>query len=163
MRLEELKKGFWGYQKDAVFQYITQQEEIFTQKLAEKDALLERTDRQAQARIRELEQENRTLKEELARLREQQDQISQAILDARASAEALKAETRAQEESAREKLRQALEQDLAELASYRDRVTDLRKAIRTTLEGLEQQAEKIEQQAEELYETAPKGNLTLFQ
>lgn len=163
MRLEELKQGFWGYQKDAVFQYITQQEEAFTQKMTEKDALLERTDRQAQARIRELEQENRTLKEELARLREQQDQISQAILDARASAEALKAETRAQEESAREKLRQALEQDLAELASYRDRVTDLRKAIRTTLEGLEQQAEKIEQQAEELYETAPKGNLTLFQ
>lgn len=65
MRLEELKKGFWGYQKDAVFQYITQQEEAFTQKMTEKDALLERTDRQAQARIQELEQENRALKEEL--------------------------------------------------------------------------------------------------
>ena len=69
MQLEKLKKGFWGYQKDAVFQYITQQEEIFTQKLAEKDAQIERTDRQAQDRIRELEQENHTLKEELSRLR----------------------------------------------------------------------------------------------
>ena len=163
MRLEELKKGFWGYQKDAVFQYIIQQEEIFTQKLAEKDAQLERIDRQAQDHIRELEQENRALKEELSRLREQQDQISQAILDARASAEALKAETRAQEESAQEKIRQALGQDLAELASYRERVTDLRKAIRTAIEGLDQQAEKMEQQAEKLYEAAPKGNLTLFQ
>ena len=168
MRLEELKKGFWGYQKDAVFQYIVQQEGIFTQKLAEKDAQLERIDRQAQDHIRELEQENRELKEELSRLREQQDQISQAILDARASAEALKAETRAQEESAQEesaqeKIRQALGQDLAELASYRERVTDLRKAIRTAIEGLDQQAEKMEQQAEKLYAAAPKGNLTLFQ
>ena len=163
MRLEELKKGFWGYQKDAVFQYIIQHEGIFTQKLAEKDAQLERIDRQAQDHIRELEQENRELKEELSRLREQQDQISQAILDARASAEALKAETRAQEESAQEKIRHALGQDLAELASYLELVTDLRKAIRTAIEGLDQQAEKMEQQAEKLYEAAPKGNLTLFQ
>ena len=69
MRLEELKKGFWGYQKDAVFQYITQQEEAFAQKIEEKDTLLERADRQAQTRIRDLEQENRALKEELGRLR----------------------------------------------------------------------------------------------
>ena len=95
MRLEELKKSFWGYQKDTVFRYITQQEEAFTQKLAEKDALRERMDQQAQSRIRELEEENRAMKEELGRLREQQDQISRAILDARASAEALKAESRA--------------------------------------------------------------------
>lgn len=163
MRLEELKKGFWGYQKDAVFQYITQQEEIFTQKLAEKDAQLERAEQQTQDRIRELEQENRTLKEELSRLREQQDQISKAILDARASAEALKAETCAQEEAAREKIRQALEHDLAELARYREKAADLRKAVQAAMEGLEQQTEKMEQQAEELYEAAPKGNLTLFQ
>ena len=44
MRLEELKKSIWGYQKDAVFQYITQQEERFAQKMSEKDALMERTD-----------------------------------------------------------------------------------------------------------------------
>ena len=97
MRLEELKKGLWGYKKDAVFQYISQQEEQFTQKMAEKDAQLEQTSRQDRARIQDLEQENRTLKEELARLRAQQDQISQAILDARSSAEILEAESRAQE------------------------------------------------------------------
>ena len=97
MRLEELKKGLWGYQKDAVFQYISQQEEQFTQKMSEKDAQLDRMRQQDQARIQELEQENRALKEELTRLRAQQDQISQAILDARSSAEALRAESRAKE------------------------------------------------------------------
>ena len=163
MRLEELKKSFWGYQKDTVFRYITQQEEAFTQKLAEKDALRERMDQQAQSRIRELEEENRAMKEELGRLREQQDQISRAILDARASAEALKAESRAQEEAARDTVRHALELDLAELAGYREKVAELRKAIQTALGSMEEQAEEIEQQAEELFEAAPTGNLTLFQ
>ena len=163
MRLEELKKSFWGYQKDTVFRYITQQEEAFTQRLAEKDALRERMDQQAQSRIRELEEENRAMKEELGRLREQQDQISRAILDARASAEALKAESRAQEEAARETVRQALERDLAELARYREKTADLRKAIQTAMESLERQTEELEQQTEELYEAAPAGNLTLFQ
>ena len=159
MRLEELKKGLWGYKKDAVFQYISQQEEQFTQKMAEKDAQLEQTSRQDRARIQDLEQENRTLKEELARLRAQQDQISQAILDARSSAEILKAESRAQEEKARE----TLEQDLAALENYRQQVMDLHRAIRTAMKGLEQQVEEMEQQAEELHEAAPQENLTLFQ
>lgn len=163
MRLESLKKGFWGYKRDAVFQYITEQEELFSQKMAEKDAQLDRAGQQAQARIQELEQENRGLREELTRLRAQQDQISQAILDARSSAEALKAESRAQEEAAREEVRRALEGDLAELARYREEVADLRRAIQTAVKGLERQTEELEQRAEELYEAAPAGNLTLFQ
>lgn len=163
MRLEELKKSIWGYQKDAVFQYITQQEERFAQKMSEKDALMERTDQQARDRIQALEQENRALKEELGRLRERHDQISQAILDARASAEAMKAESRAREEKAREAVRQALEQDMAELTSYREKVEALRRALQASMAGLEQQAEQMEQQVEELYEAAPAGNLTLFQ
>ena len=52
-----------------------------------------RAGQQAQARIRDLEEENRALKEEVRQLRGQQDQIARAILDARASAEALRAET----------------------------------------------------------------------
>ena len=107
--------------------------------------------------------ENRALREELTRLRAQQDQISQAILDARASAETLKAESRAQEEKARETVRQALEQDLAVLEGYRQQVADLHRAIQTAMKGLEQQAEEMEQQADDLLESAPTGNLTLFQ
>lgn len=159
MRLEELKKGFWGYQKDSVFRYITQQEEAFTQKLMEKDAQIERV----QARIQTLEQEKHALQEELGRLRERQEQIGQAILDARDNAEALKAETCAQEELARETVRQALERDLAELAGYRGKIAELRKAVQAFGKDLEQRTEEMEQQAEELYEAAPKGNLTLFQ
>ena len=66
MRLEELKKGLSGYRKDAVFQYIAQQEEQFTQKMAEKDARMEQRSQQDRSHIQELEQVNRALKEELS-------------------------------------------------------------------------------------------------
>ena len=65
MRLEEVKRGLWGYQRDAVFRYIAGQEEAFGQKLAEKDAQMMRAGQQAQARIRDLEEENQDLQEDI--------------------------------------------------------------------------------------------------
>ena len=59
MRLEEIKKGFWGYKKDDVFQYITELEDNLSEKLREKDAQAEQADKQAQKRIQTLEDENR--------------------------------------------------------------------------------------------------------
>ena len=69
MRIEELKKGFWGFQKDGVFRFIAQQEEAFAQKLAEKDAQMERRSQQDQERIQRLEEENRRLQAELEHFR----------------------------------------------------------------------------------------------
>ncbi len=163
MRLEELKQGLWGYKKDAVFQYISQLEDAFSQKMTERDAQVERIIQQDQARIRDLEQENRMLKEDLARLKDRKEQISQAILDARSSAEELRAESLAQEEAARETIRKTLERELAELSVYREKVAALREVIKTAMAGLEQEAEEMERQVEELYEAAPAGDLTLFQ
>ena len=50
MRLEEIKKGFWGYKKDDVFQYITELEDNLSEKLREKDARAEQADKQALTR-----------------------------------------------------------------------------------------------------------------
>ena len=163
MRLEELNQGLWGCKKDAVFQYISQLEDAFSQKMTERDAQVERIIQQDQARIRDLEQENRMLKEDLARLKDRKEQISQAILDARSSAEELRAESLAQEEAARETIRKTLERELAELSVYREKVAALREVIKTAMAGLEQEAEEMERQVEELYEAAPAGDLTLFQ
>ena len=163
MRLEELKQGLWGYKKDAVFQYISQLEDAFSQKMTERDAQVERIIQQDQARIRDLEQAARMLEEDLAPLKDRKEQISQAILDARSSAEVLRAESLAQEEAARETIRKTLERELAELSVYREKVAALREVIKTAMAGLEQEAEEMERQVEELYEAAPAGDLTLFQ
>ena len=66
MHLDQLKKGLWGYRKDSVFQYIASQEEVFSQKLLEKDAQAEGAARQYQERIQALEEENRKLRQKLA-------------------------------------------------------------------------------------------------
>lgn len=174
MRLEELKKGLWGYKKEGVFQYITDMEDTCARKLQEKDAQLRETEQRAQTRIQTLEGENRALRAELEKLREQQDQISRAILDARASAEAMqeetrlreetaRAETRAREEKARETVRRTLDGELAELSRYQEKLDALRGEICRTLEGMERQAAELAQRAERLAEESPEGNLTLFQ
>ena len=92
MRLEELKKGFWGYKTEEVFQYITDLESDFSRKLLEKDEQRKAEKTEALARVKELEQENRALMAEIDRLKEQ---ISAAVLDAPGS-EAVK-EGRAEE------------------------------------------------------------------
>ena len=163
MRLEELKKGFWGYKKEGVFQYITDLESTFSQKLLEKDAQAERAAQEAQARIQALEQEERALRQELDKFRDQQSQIARAILDARASAEAMKAESLAQEEAARETVRQALETELAELGRYRETVAGVREAVREALGALDRQLEALEDQADAAEEASPEKNLSLFQ
>ena len=57
MRLEELKKGFWGYRKEPVFQYLTQIEDACARKLREREEQMEALRRQSQERIQALEQE----------------------------------------------------------------------------------------------------------
>ena len=51
MRIEELKKGLWGYKKESIFQYIAEQEETFSKKLLEKNTQLEQLSQQYQTRI----------------------------------------------------------------------------------------------------------------
>ena len=68
MRLEELKKGFWGYRKEPVFQYLTQIEDACARKLREREEQMEALRRQSQERIQALEEENRALREELEKL-----------------------------------------------------------------------------------------------
>ena len=86
-----------------------------------------------------------------------------AILDARASAEALKAETRAQEEAARAAVRGTMEEELAELRRYAGKLAALREAIRSTLEGLDRDVEEAELQVEAAAAAAPAAPLTLFE
>ena len=56
MQLEEMKMGFFGYQKSAVQQYLANQEAEFSKQLQEKDAQAEQAVQQAKKRIEELEQ-----------------------------------------------------------------------------------------------------------
>lgn len=163
MRLEELRKGLWGYRRDDVFKFITEMEDEAAKKLAEQGEAASEAENRAVRRAQELEKENRALRSEVDRLRAQQEQISMAILDARASAEALKAETRAQEEAARAAVRGTMEEELAELRRYAGKLAALRVAIRSTLEGLDRDVAEAEELVEAAAAASPAANLTLFE
>ena len=55
MKAEDLKTGFFGYQKASVYQYITTLEEQFSAKLMEQDAAHKAETEQHVQKIRQLE------------------------------------------------------------------------------------------------------------
>lgn len=163
MRIEELKKGFWGYRKESVFQYIAEQEETFSQKILEKNEQTEQLSRQYQARVGELEAALRTAQSELSALRARQDRISDALLEAQACADRMKMETQAREQEAQEAVRRTLAEEMAELERYQTKITSLRQHLQQTLREFDQKAGQMEKQAAELAAAAPAENMTLFQ
>lgn len=72
IRLDELKKGFWGYKEESVYRCIARLEEEASQELRRKEEQLHETEKQARKRIRELEQALQKLQAENAVLLEKQ-------------------------------------------------------------------------------------------
>ena len=129
MRLDELKKGFWGYKRDSVYQYVALMEEDFSAKLLEKDGQMKKAVeavRQEAAQAAEQAQKGAADLVEQAK-RESGRAIEQARLQA---AEAEK----------------AAEQTREELARALRRVSELEASLRTVQaenETLRQDAYKI--------------------
>ena len=113
MRIEELKKGLWGYKKESIFQYIAEQEETFSKKLLEKNTQLEQLSQQYQTRSEELEAGRRQSQAELSALRAKQDRISDALLEAQACAGRMRMETQAREQAAQEAVRKTLSAEIS--------------------------------------------------
>ena len=88
--------------------------------------------------------------------------VADALLDARAYAGRLREESMAREEDARAQLRCALDRDLAELSGYRNKISALRLALQSALEGFDRRSEELERQAEVLASASPSGLLTLL-
>ena len=152
MRMEELKRGFWGYRKESVYRCIASMEEEFSRRLLEKDAKAAQAEEQLQWRIAELEEELRSLQAERDARRREEASISDTLLKAQAYAERLRAETRQLEDQARERLEREAARQAAELDASRERISRLRAAFRSLLEELDRQAEPLELQAEALQE-----------
>ena len=99
MRLDELKKGLWGYKKEGVYRYIMNLEEESSQKLAEKDEKMAQQEAQAQSRIGELERTVEALREENTSLKANQSAVFATLLEAQRYAERLREESARREQS----------------------------------------------------------------
>ena len=163
MRIDEMKKGFWGYKKESVFQYIAEQEETYSHRLQEQTASAEQQLQQYRKRVDELEEELRRMQAELSQARKHQDMISDALLEAQACAERMRMETQAREQAAQEAVRKTLSAEMAELDRYQAKIADLRRYLQQTLQEFSKAADRMEQKAAELTGESPAQNLTLFQ
>lgn len=133
MRLDEIKKGFWGYRMDGVYQYVAAMEEEFSGKLLEKDNQMKET----VARVRE----------EATRAAEQMKRDAEELAEKaermRQEAEYLSAEAKRVTEEAEERARRDMEDQLAQVRQEAEE--RLAQAKRDT----EEQAARARREAEE--------------
>lgn len=163
MRMEELKRGFWGYQKESVYRCIASMEEEFSRRLLEKDEKASRAEEQFQARIAELAAELKAAREACEEQRRSHTSISDTLLKAQAYGQQLREETFHQEEETRRDIQRTAERQRAELAAYQEKLERLRGMFRTLLDELDGKAAMLEQQLKAAGDAAPQPTMSLFQ
>ena len=132
MTLDELRSGFFGYQKASVYRYITSLEEQFSSKLVEKDAAAKRAAEQYQERINQLEQELQAVREQCETQKNEQMVIAHTLLDAQRYAEQMKQESAQKQQEAQRCLDEQVAEKNRELERYRSQVQELRKLFLST-------------------------------
>jgi len=155
MRMDELKRGFWGYTRDSVYRYIVLLEEEASKRAAEKDARLDKQEAESRQQIAGLEAMIAALREENRTLRDNQELVFSTMLEAQKYADQLKADSLRQARQAQEELSGAIAQQNQQLGGYAKRVRELRDVIRELLEEFDARAEEAEKAAERLPSTAP--------
>ena len=144
MRMDELKRGLWGYKRDSVYHYIVSVEEKASARLTEKDTLLEKAEEEAQRRVSELEAVIASLREENASLRENQATVFSTMLEAQKYAEQLRTDSERQRQQAQEQLAAAVQQKSRQLDCYQEQIHQLRAAIRELLKDFDGRLEETE-------------------
>lgn len=162
MKLDELKKGWFGYQKASVYQYITTLEETCSAKLAQQEEQARQAEASYQARIRQLEEELSQLRQKYEKQQEETLMVSSVLLDAKRYANQMRQDAQEQDAQARQGLEQEYAQARGEIERCRQQAGRLRDLFRTLLEELDQKAEAYAEQTV-VPELPGGGNLSLFQ
>lgn len=162
MRLDELKKGFWGYKRESVYRYITMLEEETSKKLEEQQEQVRREAEKAEKRIYELEEALKLLREENETLSRDQIHVSAALMDAqRFSREAKEEALRCQEETKRD-LEKAARIHMDQLEAYSKKIKKLGSVLRELLQDMEVEAERMDEEVGNLKEQAPVPSFPVF-
>ena len=163
MKLEDLKKGFWGYKKESVYRYISAMEEEFSGRLLEKDAQMAQNTEQLQKKIKDLEEEIQRLRQENADKLKGHLMISDTLLDAQEYASFMKKESQKQEQEAQRKIKEKAGEQMKELEKYSRKLSQLRDLFQDMLKSMDINAKQMEESAENLRSELSVVNMSLFQ
>ena len=163
MELDKLKKGFFGYKKASVYEYIVFLEEEFSAKLMEKDAQIKETEEKYLSKIQQMEEEMKALRQKCDAQNGEQTMIAAALVEAKRFAEQLKKESSAKEEEAWEKFEKELKETYRELKMYQEQIADIRKGFQEALRVMDEQLQEMEENVETAKSECPGRNMTLFE
>ena len=163
MELEKLKKGFFGYKKESVYQYIASVEEEFSSKLMEKDEQLKKNEELYLSRIHILEEELKDIKRQYEKQKGEQSVVAATLIEAKRFAEQLKKETEAKANEARKQFESDLYKKHQELKRYQEQIVNLRNTIFNVLNDTDGQMESFEEEIKNIKEACPGKNMSLFE
>ena len=163
MKLDQLKKGFFGYKKASVYEYIAMMEEEFSAKLSAKESEYKENEEKYSERIKLLEEELKNTKEELEENKKAQMTIASTLMEATRYRDTLckDADKRAEEE--RKKWEKELAQRRKELDKYQAQVSSLKEMLLGLLQKMEDEAEEFDSRIEYVKSACPSHNMTLFE
>ena len=163
MKLDQLKKGFWGYKKASVYEYIALMEEEFSTKLLKKDEEYKENEEKYIERIRLLEDELKKVNQELENQKKEQMTISSTLMEATKYAEVLRKEAKETAKKERIQWEKELSESKNELNRYHKHVSNLREELCSILHKMENEAAEFEGQIIEIKSECPIHNMTLFE
>lgn len=162
MKLDQLKHGFFGYQKADVCRYVTSLEENYSRQLADLENAAAAQAAEYQAQIRQLE---RALQESNQRYEEQmqaQLRIPSTLQEAEHYAEVLHKEVEA-EELHEQAVWQQLDAKYRELNHYQEQISSLHDLFHTLLRSMEEQTSALLLQAQSIKNACPDRHMALFE
>ncbi len=162
MRLDELKKGFWGYKKESVYQYIAAMEDEAARKLVQQQEQAEKEADKAQKRICELEEALKIFREENKALYQDQIHISETLMEAQKYSRKMNEETARRAEEANKEMETAFQVHRDRLEEYGKKVGKLGRVLRELLEDMEAETEHMEEEIGKVKEQAPAHGLAVF-
>lgn len=163
MKLDNLKKGFFGYQKASVYQYITSIEEDFSIKLMEKDELLQNNEEQYHQRINQLEQQLQDITQKYESQKRQQMMIADTLLEAKQYAETLKKDAEEKQNQERKQWEQELDENHRQLDQYQAEIVNIREMFQQLLLSMDQRTKQLDEQIKMVISNAPDRNMSLFE
>lgn len=163
MNLDQLKKGFFGYKKSGVYEYISEIEKDYSEKLTEKDQQQKKDAELYRARISELEEQLKDLTQKLEDQKREQTAIAATMIEATRFAENLRAQAQEQAKKDGEEWEKECEKAHAQLQKYRAYIKSVRETVSDLLRRIDQQSQMASQKIEATVQEVPGRNMSLFE
>lgn len=163
MKLDQLKKGLWGYKKASVYEYITMMEEEFSEKLAEKVTEQKKQEEEYRTQITSLEEELSRVRKELEEQKKEQMNVAAALMEAVRYKDELRQEAQEKMQEERAAWEKKLEEGAKELNGYQKQIAKVREMIQGLLQSMDAKSEEVEMQIQTVKAACPRHNMTLFE